>query len=59
MIFTEEQVRKMKRKKVETRRNAEDRRDDAKRRQTYQGTTSPDRQVLDEGNETRTTGEEQ
>ena len=46
MIFTEEQVKKLKRKKVEVRRNAEDRRDDAKRRQTYQGTTSPDRKVL-------------
>lgn len=46
MIFTEEQVKKMKRKKVEVRRNAEDRRDDVKRRQTYQGTAATDRQVL-------------
>jgi hypothetical protein len=59
VIFTEEQVKKLKRKKVEVRRNAEDRRDDAKRRQAYQGTTSPDRQILDEGRKTRTTGEEQ
>ncbi len=50
MIFTEEQVKKMKRKKVEVRRNAEDRRDDAKRRQTYQGTAAADRQVLDTTN---------
>jgi hypothetical protein len=47
VIFTEEQVKAIKRKTVETRRNAEDRRDDAKRRQTYQGTTTPDREVLD------------
>ena len=50
MIFTEEQVKKMKRKKVEVRRNAEDRREDAKRRQTYQGTAATDRQVLDTTN---------
>ncbi len=59
MIFTEEQVKKIKRKKVEVRRNAEDRRDDVKRRQAYQGTAAADRQVLDEGRKTRTTGEEQ
>ena len=47
MIFTEEQVKNMKRKKVEVRRNAEDRREDVKRRQTYQGTAATDRQVLD------------
>lgn len=46
MIFTEEQVKKMKRKKVEVRRNAEDRRDDAERRQTHQRTPAPDRKVL-------------
>jgi hypothetical protein len=59
VIFTEEQVKNIKRKMVEVRRNAEDRRDDAKRRQAYQGTTSPDRQILDEGRKTRTTGKEQ
>jgi hypothetical protein len=47
VIFTEEQVKDIKRKIVETRRNAEDRRDDVKRRQTYQGTPTPDREVLD------------
>jgi hypothetical protein len=47
VIFTEEQVKAIKRKIVETRRNAEDRRDDVKRRQTYQGTPAPDREVLD------------
>ena len=47
MIFTEEQVKKIKRKIVETRRKAEDRRNDAERRQTHQGTTAPDREVLD------------
>ncbi len=58
MIFTEEQVNKMKRKKVEVRRNAEDRRDDVKRRQTYQGTAAADRQVLDKGGQTDTTRKE-
>jgi len=47
VIFTEEQVKKMKRKKVEVRRKAEDRRDDAERRQTHQRTPAPDRKVLD------------
>jgi len=47
VIFTEEQVKKIKRKKVEVRRKAEDRRDDAERRQTHQGSPAPDREVLD------------
>jgi len=47
VIFTEEQVKKIKRKIVETRRNAEDRRDDAERRQTHQGSPAPDWEVLD------------
>lgn len=47
MIFTEQQVKKMKRKKVEVRRKAEDRRDDAERRQTHQGSTATDREILD------------
>jgi len=50
VIFTEEQVKKIKRKKVEVRRKAEDRRDDAERRQTHQRTTAPDREVLDSPN---------
>ena len=59
MIFTPEQVRNFKRKLVELRRKAEDRRDDVKRRQTYQGTAATDREVLDESGAPRTKGKEQ